>query len=61
MTNNAISNLENWKTAEECAEFMGLSVWTFKNRTSKQKGFPKPTGRKWYWPDVVRFEQGKAA
>lgn len=58
---NAISNLENWKNAKECAEFFGCSEWHFKNRISKQHNFPKPVGKKWYWPDVVRFEQGKAA
>ena len=58
---NPVSDLKNWKTAEECAELMGYSARHFKERISKEPGFPKRIGKKWYWPDIVRFEAKKAA
>ena len=39
----------------ECAKRLGCSERHFKERVSKQKGFPKPVHKNYYWPDVHAF------
>lgn len=46
---------------KETAAKLGYSYVYFRDRISKKKGFPKKVGRNYYWPDVVRWSQEKAA